>query len=133
MSIPYLSAAWIDAADALLRTVVVDPPVAGPAFTVETVVTDAPDGVVGYVLEFDGSAVRARPTDSGERSTVRLTQSYTLAAGVAAGEVGAQAAFLAADIQVGGDVATLIANAGLIAQVGDALRPLRSDTTFVPA
>mgnify|MGYP000387859356 CR=1 FL=1 len=27
----------------------------------------------------------------------------------------------------------LIANAGLIAQVGDALRPLRSDTTFVPA
>ena len=36
-------------------------------------------------------------------------------------------------IQVGGDVATLIANAGLIAQVGDALRPLRSDTTFVPA
>ncbi len=132
MSIPYLSAAWIDAADALLRTVVVDPPVVGPAFTVETVVTDAPDGVVGYVLEFDGSVVRAR-AGSGEPCTVRLTQSYTLAARVAAGEVGAQAAFLAADIQVGGDVATLIANAGLIAQVGDALRPLRSDTTFVPA
>lgn len=130
MSIPYLSPAWIDAADALLRHVVVDPPVVGPAFTIETVVSDGPDDATGYVIEFDGPTVRARSTDADERSTVRLTQQYAVAAAVATGELGAQAAFLAADIQVGGDVATLINNAGLIAQVGDALRPLRSDTSF---
>jgi len=130
MSVVYLSSDWIDAADSLLRSTVIDPPMAGDAFTVETCVVGATDGDRRYVIEFDGATVRARRARPGEHATVRLTQDYATAVAVARGELSAQAAFLAADIQVGGDVSTLIANAGLIAQVGDALAPLRADTRF---
>lgn len=133
MSVPYLSAEWIEAADELLRATPIDPPVDGPAFSIETLVTEAPGGTRRYVIEFDGSTMHARAPRDDERATVRLTQRFEVATAVARGELSAQAAFLAADIQVGGDVATLIGNASLIALVGDALAPLRRDTSFAEA
>jgi hypothetical protein len=133
MSVAYLSAEWIEAADALLRATPIVPPIDGPGFTIETLVIGSPTGDRGYVIEFAASEMRARPSVSGEEATVRLTQRYDIAAAVAQGTMSAQAAFLAADIQVGGDVATLIGHANLVAQVGDALAPLRDRTSFVGA
>lgn len=133
MSIPYLSTEWVAAADELLRAVTIEPPLPPPGFTLETVIADAaPDGPQGYVIEFDGPAMSARPPRPGEHTTLRLSQRYDVACGIARGELSAQAAFLAADIQVGGDVAVLIGNAGLIAQLGDVLAPLRERTAFDP-
>jgi hypothetical protein len=129
MSLTYLSDEWVEAADALLRSVTIEPPVEGAGFTLETCVT-GPDGERRYVLEFTGTGVTARPTVPGERPTVRLSQRSEVAAAVAAGATSAQAAFLAGDIQVGGDVSMLIANAGLVAQVGDVLADLRALTAF---
>lgn len=130
MPVPYLSDSWIDAADRLLREVTVDPPIPSPGFSIETVVTGGPDGDRRYTIDVDGESLRARPSVSGQSATVRLTQRYETAVAIARGELSAQAAFLAADIQLGGDVATLISNAGLVAQVGDALAPLRATTEF---
>lgn len=130
MSLPYLSLAWIEEADRLLRAVPLDPPVPEPGFSVETVVTGGPNGDDGYVVEFRGATMTARHAPPGGGATVRLTQDRAVAVAVARGERSAQQAFLAADIQVGGDVATLIAHAGLVAKIGDVLAPLRERTTF---
>ncbi|MFN8050432.1 MAG: hypothetical protein U0Q22_03260 [Acidimicrobiales bacterium] len=132
MSVPYLSDEWVSAADDLLRGCVIDPPIEGEPFSVETVVVgDGYDGAAqGYVVEFAGATASARRRRDGEATTVRFTQDLATATAVATGTVSAQAAFLAADIQVGGDIAVLIANAGLVAQIGDLLGPLRARTTF---
>lgn len=131
MSVQYLSDAWIEAADALLRGAPVDPALGATAFTIETIVPDAPGGEVRYVVEF-GPTIRARRSAPDESATVRLIQRYAVAAEVAAGTRSAQTAFLAADIQLGGDVSVLIGHAGLVATVGDVLAPLRADTVFAP-
>lgn len=132
MSVTYLSDEWIDAADALLRKVSIEPPLVGPGFSIETVVTDGPHGDRRYTVEVEGATLRAHVAGAAHDSVVRLTQQHRTAVAIARGESSAQAAFLAADIQLGGDVSILIAHAGLVAQIGDALAPLRRTTDFGP-
>jgi len=149
MSVTYLSTEWVEAADALLSAVTIEPPIEGPPFSIETIVTGPsvgartaagagtaagtgaqPEPEQRYVVEFSGSSMSARRPRAGEVATVRFTQTYAVAVAVARGIASAQAAFLAADIQVGGDISTLINHAGLVAQLGDVLAPLRIDTVF---
>ena len=141
MSVTYLSTEWVEAADALLAAITVEPPIEGPPFSIETIVTGpSVDAGVGtddqhepeqrYIVEFSGSSMSARRPHPGEVATVRFTQTYEVAVAVAKGITSAQAAFLAADIQVGGDISTLINHAGLVAKLGDVLAPLRIDTVF---
>ena len=128
MAYQYLSDAWMAAADRLLEQVRLDPPLSGPGFAIETVVTGpAPPR---YVVEFDGDRVRLHPGSDETGAAIRLTQRREVATAVATGERSAQAAFLDADIQVSGDVATLIRHANLLGLVGDVLAPLRLDTEF---
>jgi hypothetical protein len=129
MSVPYLSDEWVDAADELLRSSTLDPPV-DEGFTIETVVTLPHGPARRYVLAFEGSTIRARRPGDDEHATVRFTQPYGVATAIARGDLSAQAAFLDARIQVGGDITTLIGNARLLGLVGDVLAPLRADTDF---
>lgn len=130
MSVAYLSDAWINAADDLLRAVRIDPPVAEDGFSIQVVVTDGPSGERSYIVTFAGDHMTAHRPAENEQATLRLTQRYETAVAIARGTLSAQAAFLDADIQLGGDVGTIIANAGLITQLGDALAPLRATTEF---
>jgi len=134
MSVPYLSDEWLAEADGLLRAVDVPDEVRSVRFAIETVVLGGPDGDRSYVISFgpDGAALSVG-SDGDAGADVRLTQSWATAVAVAQGGRSAQAAFLAADIQVGGNTATLIAHAGLVAAVGDALGPLRDRTAFPAA
>lgn len=129
-SLDYLSDEWVGAADDLLRSVVLDPPLDGPPISIETIVTEAPAGPTGYVVELRGSGATARRRGPDEATTLRLTQRYATAAAVARGDLSAQAAFLSGEIGLGGDVGVLISHAGLVAGMGDVLAPLRARTRF---
>lgn len=133
MVVEYLSPEWIEAADELLASAPTDGLPDGEPLVVETVVTDAPGGERRYVVELGASGMSARRSDGTGPFTVRLTQSYEVAAEVAQGRLSAQAAFLDARIQLGGDVTTLIGNADLVARIGDVLAPLRSRTSYPAA
>lgn len=131
MLITYLSNEWLTEAATLLAEVTIEPPIEGPALALETVVTTDGDPI-RFVYVFDGagvSLVRSVDDVPAGASVVRLTQPRDVAAAVAVGDRSAQDAFLATDIQLGGDVTRLIQLSGLLAQVGDALAPLRDKTT----
>lgn len=130
MGIEYLSPGWIDAADDLLGAADPDGLPTGAPLIIETVVTGAPGGDRRYAVELGAAGMSARASAAGDPFTVRLTQPYEVAAAVAQGRLSAQAAFLDARIQLGGDVTTLIGNADLVARIGDVLAPLRADTTY---
>ena len=143
MALQYLSDDWLDEAAALLARIVIEPPIDGPALALDTIVTgddsddSAGDGSAGDTVRFrylfDGASVtliRENPSDDADISVVRITQSRRVAIDIARGERSAQEAFLATDIQLGGDVTRLIQLAGLLDQVGDALAPLRATTEF---
>ncbi|HPB45112.1 MAG TPA: hypothetical protein PLP95_04590 [Microthrixaceae bacterium] len=142
MALQYLSDDWLDEAAALLARIVIEPPIDGPALALDTIVTgsDSGDGsddsagdTVRFRYLFDGASVtliREIPGEDADISVVRITQSRRVAIDIARGERSAQEAFLATDIQLGGDVTRLIQLAGLLDQVGDALAPLRATTEF---
>ncbi|MCB1285825.1 MAG: hypothetical protein M9952_14760 [Microthrixaceae bacterium] len=143
MALQYLSDDWLDEAAALLARIVIEPPIDGPALALDTIVTgddsddSAGDGSAGDTVRFrylfDGASVtliREIPGEDADISVVRITQSRRVAIDIARGERSAQEAFLATDIQLGGDVTRLIQLAGLLDQVGDALAPLRATTEF---
>jgi hypothetical protein len=126
----YLSPDWIDAAGrALAADDRLGAALAGVTLTVEQVVTGGPDGPVTWHLAIaDGKvALAAGPAP---RADVRLSTDYPTAAGVAAGELAAQRAFVEGRLQVGGDLSLLIAHQRALAAVDDALAPVRAETEY---
>ncbi|HET8619756.1 MAG TPA: SCP2 sterol-binding domain-containing protein [Acidimicrobiales bacterium] len=126
----YLSPAWIDAAGAAVAG---DGPLgaalAGITLTVEQVVTGGPDGDVTWSLGVDDGKVALIPGPAA-RSDLRLTTDYATAAAVAAGELGAQRAFVEGRLRVGGDLSLLITHQRALAAVDDALAGVRARTTY---
>ena len=126
----YLSPDWIDAAGrALAADDRLGAALAGVTLTVEQVVIGGPDGPVTWHLAIaDGKvALAAGPAP---RADVRLSTDYPTAAGVAAGDLAAQRAFVEGRLQVGGDLSLLITHQRALAAVDDALAGVRARTTY---
>jgi hypothetical protein len=124
----YLSPAWIEAAGAAvagddrLRAAL-----AGVTLTVEQVVTGAPGGDAVWSLSVEDGKV-SLTAGPAPRPDLRLTTDYATAAAVAAGELGAQRAFVDGRLRVGGDLSLLITHQRALAAVDDALAGVRART-----
>jgi len=69
------------------------------------------------------------PTDASPPD-LRFTTDYATAAAVAAGDLGAQRAFVEGRLRVGGDLSLLTAHQRAMAAVGDALAAVRAETSY---
>ncbi len=119
----YLSDAWLDrAAIAVAGVEPVD-----EAFSIAYVVTDGPDGDRSYTLQLGPDAVTVR---FGVDAPVTLQMTWTVACGIARGELSAQRAFLDGDMRIGGDAQALVGTTDSLAAVDDALTELRATTTY---
>ena len=126
----YLSPAWLDAAGAAVAgDGALGAALAGVTFTVTQVVTGGPDGDVTWSVAVDDGTVALTPGPAA-RSDLRLTTDYATAAAVAAGQLGAQRAFVEGRLRVGGDLSLLIAHQRALAAVDDALAGVRARTTY---
>ena len=85
-------------------------------------------GVVVLASEADGKV--ALSPGPAPRADLRLSTDYATAARVAAGELGAQRAFVEGRLRVGGDLSLLIAHQRALAAVDDALAPVRAETVY---
>lgn len=102
---------------------------------IQNVVTEAPpelagpEGTVTYYVRLDpaGSSADAGHADD---ATVTFTQTYATAAAIAQGTNGAQAAFMAGELRIGGQVNALVRNQAAVAELDELLAPLRADTEF---
>jgi SCP-2 sterol transfer family len=126
----YLSPDWIDAAGrALAADDRLAAALAGVTLTVEQEVSGGPDGPVTWHLAIaDGKVVLGAGPSA--QADLRLSTDYPTAAGVAAGELGAQRAFVEGRLQVGGDLSLLITHQRALAAVHDALAPVRAATSY---
>ena len=126
----YLSREWMEAvrrslaADIGLKQATTD-----IALTLEQVVTDAPGGTARWHLIIDHGTVELHdgPADAPD---LRLTTDYATAGAIASGSVGAQWAFMAGRLRVGGDVSMLVTHQRALASVDDALADVRAETTY---
>lgn len=124
----YLSSEWFQAAgEAIAADAQLPEALAGVRLTVEQVVHDTPDGTVRWHLVIDdGARLVVGPA---EHADLRFTASYATAAAIAAGELGAQHAFIQGELQVGGDLNLLPAHQRTFAAVHDVLAGVREATT----
>jgi len=124
----FLSPAWIAALD---RAAAADEALAAATADVELVIEqrvtrdDGPATTYHVVLDHGTASVRPGPAPE---PTVRFSQDAATARAIAAGERSAQRAFMAGDLQVGGDVRVLLDHAPLFAALGDTFAAVRADT-----
>lgn len=123
-TIPYLSAEWLQRADALLSTL---PPVED-AVEVAIVIRSGPAGERRYrmVLGPDRVGMDADVDKAG----VRMTMDWDVAVAIAKGEASAQRAFLDGRLQLGGDASLLLGHQQQLAAIEDNLKPLRAVTSY---
>jgi putative sterol carrier protein len=105
------------------------PAPAAPLLVLQQVVTGGPDGDVGYHVTIgEGRAVLARgPADAPDAT---FTEDYRTAVAVARGELTTQAALLAGQIVVGGNMAILSARQEDLAGIEPIPAAVRAATTF---
>jgi hypothetical protein len=115
----YLSDEWFAAAAAVLG----EDPVDG-AVTVEQRAGD-----LVWHAQIAGTEVRLRPGPA-VAPDVTFTQTYEVAAAVARGERSAQAAVMAGEITVDGNVSVLLTAAPALADLEDRLADLRAETRY---
>ena len=115
----YLSDEWFAAVAEVLGQEPIDAEV-----TVEQRVDD-----VVWHLQIAGTDVRLRQ-GAAEAPDVTFSQPYAVAAAVAEGERSAQAAVMAGEITVDGNVSVLLAAAPVLADLEDRLAPVRAATTY---
>lgn len=126
--VPFLSDAWIDALDRAARA---DDRLAELAtdldLTVEQHVTNGPDGDVTYHVRIADGTVRVAsgPTDA----DIRFHQDHETAVAIAAGLLSAQRAFMAGQLQIGGDLRHLLDHREILAALHDAFATVRAGTT----
>jgi hypothetical protein len=142
----YLSAEWVDAAArALAADTALKEATADVALTLEQVVTGVPAGVAGgpeegagdgdvrWHVAVDRGSVTLAAGPAPQGFDVRFTTDYATAAAIAQGLLGAQQAFAAGRLRVGGDVTALGRHHRAFAAVDDALAGVRAATTFPDA
>ena len=121
----YLSHAWFAAADRALRA---DPALQELSrrsdLVLQQIVTDAERTTAWYVRFADGKV----SLDEGEAAdaAVTFTCDRATAEAVSDGRLSAQAAFMAGQLVVGGDVGALLRHQALLTGLTDALAPLRA-------
>ena len=124
----YLSDEWFVAANAALESNhKLTDVLADVRITIGQTVLDAPSGTVtwGLVIDRGSAQLVVGPIPHAD---VRFRTSYQVAAAVAAGRLGAPAAFLRGDLSVGGDLHLLTANQRALAAVDDVLAEVRQAT-----
>jgi hypothetical protein len=132
----YLSPDWIDAARrAVAGSDQLRLATSGITFTIECVVTSAPrelgapgDAIHWHITVDDGRVGLGE--GAAPHPDLRFTADYDTAARIAEGELGAQRAFVAGRLRVGGDLALLIRHQKALSRVDDALAPVRAETTY---
>jgi putative sterol carrier protein len=121
----YLSPAWFEAA---ARAVAADADLAaasrGARLVVQQTVDDDGARVVWHIRFEDGSVQLLTGPAADADVTFRCDRAT--ASAVHEGRTSAQAAFMAGQLRVGGDVGVLLAHQGLLAGLHDALGPLRA-------
>lgn len=121
----YLSPAWFEAADSALST---DARLAEATRGVHLVLqqeVDRPAPAITWHIRIDDGSVRlvAAPADD---ATVTFRCDRPTAEAVHEGRTSAQAAFMAGQLRVGGDVGALLAHQELLAGLNDVLAHLRA-------
>ena len=125
-AVAFLSADWLRALDAALRTTEI-PDVDG-SFVLEQVVVDVPgSGEVRYCVMVDHNGARIQASATPD---VRLTTDYEMAVAIAGGHGNAQQALALGRLRIGGDLDAFAARTTLLLALRDATAALRSDTTF---
>jgi putative sterol carrier protein len=120
----YLSPAWFDAADAAVRA---DAGLADAGRGIHLVLqqtVDDPDPGTTWHIRIDDGAV-SLVVGAADDATVTFHCDRATALDVHQGRTSAQAAFMAGNLRVGGDVGALLAHQELLAGLTDVLAPLR--------
>jgi SCP-2 sterol transfer family len=131
----YLSPDWMAAAGrALAGDEALAAALAGLHLTIDQVVTGCPGGEVAWRVAVGDGGVRmtplTQPPAGDTPADLRFTTDYRTAAATAAGEIGAQRAFVEGRLRVGGDLSLLIAHQRALGAVDDALAKVRAETTY---
>jgi SCP-2 sterol transfer family len=124
----YLSPDWMEAARlAVAGDASVCGATSGIRLTVEHVVTGGPRGTIRWHIIIDDGAV-ALAAGQAVEPDLRFTTDYGTAAEIAAGELGAQRAFVEGRLRVGGDLGALIRHQKALSTIDDALAGVRART-----
>lgn len=102
---------------------------AGPAFTLQQVVTDDSGDEVAWSVTVGAGELCVRPGRAAA-PTVTFTQDRPTAAAIHRGELSAQAAFMTGRLRVGGDVRQLLEHQEILATLDDVFAGVRSATTY---
>jgi hypothetical protein len=123
----YLSPAWFDAADRALRADAgLTEASRHTTLVLQQTVDDPPPGTTWHIRIAEGTA-RLTP-GAADDATVTFRCDRATALDVHLGRTSAQAAFMAGELQVGGDIGALLAHQDLLTSLGDVLAPLRETT-----
>jgi len=117
-----LSKGWIAELDAAARATSVPDDL---RLVIQQVVTAADGTEVAYAIRLHDGRAEVRPGRAVD-ADVTFTQDRDTAAAIAAGEISAQAAFMAGDLRVGGDLRGVLDRARLVAGLEDLFAPVRS-------
>lgn len=125
-----LSDDWVAALDRALQDPALGAATADVGLIVEQEVTGGPTGTRTFHLRFDHGQLSAAPgpAPSADLPLVRFAQDHATARAIAAGTSSAQRAFMAGDLQVGGDLRILLEHQPVLAALGDVFAVVRADT-----
>ena len=128
--LPYLSDEWLAAADAAVRE---DDALAGTTadvvLVIEQTVCGGPRGDRTYHVALDRGTVSIAPGPA-SGADITFATDWATAVAIAQGAESAQVAFMAGRLRLGGDARALLERSATLAELTDALGPLRADTDF---
>jgi predicted lipid carrier protein YhbT len=101
----------------------------GVRLVLQQVVSEPEGAEVAYAIRVGDGAIRVEAGRVPD-ADVTFTQDRATATAIARGERSAQAAFLAGDLQVGGDLSLVLDAARALADLGDAFASARAGTTW---
>ena len=120
----FLSDAWFDEVAAAAPPLTLP-----PTLVLQQIVTGGPDGEVGYHVSVGGGRARLSRGHAGTPDAT-FREDYATAAAIARGEQTIQAALLAGQIQVGGNMATLSARHDDLVGLDPIPAAVRAATTY---
>jgi putative sterol carrier protein len=123
----FLSDAWLADLSTAAEQVSVDPEL---QLVIQQVVLVGRGREAAYALRIAEGAVRVEPGRA-EDADVTFTQDRATAAAIARGELGAQVAFLAGRVRLGGDPHRLLDASRELAALTDLFADVRATTTWV--
>lgn len=122
----FLSPEWVAAlAEASAGATAPD----GVRLVLQQIVVDGDGGEVAYAVRITDGTVTVEPGRVAD-ADVTFTQDLATATAIARGQLPAQAAFLAGDLRVGGDLTRVLDGARALADLHDVFGPARSATSW---